>query len=80
MFEQVDIGGVYEEFMVELFDLPKSEWEANFPANREVARSRYTEVMKKVQDEHGLKQGHPQFMEWIFTCVGRSPIIVDDNE
>ena len=80
MYEQVDISGVYEEFMVELFNLPKTDWEANFPANREVTRSRYTKIMKQIQKDYGLKQGHPQFIEWIFTCVGRSPIIIEDDE
>ena len=80
MFEQVDIGGVYDEFMVALYDLPKSEIDKKEPSELEVTRSHYTKVMKQIQKDYGLKQGHPQFMEWIFTCVGRSPIIIEDDE
>ena len=71
----MEITGAYEEFLTKLFGRVPED-----VSKEQVTRSRYTEVMKQVQEKHGLKQGHPLYMTWIFTLVGNSPIIVDDND
>jgi len=68
--EQVDLNAAHEELLSELFEERRAG---------KVTRSSYTKAMHKVQDKYGLKQGHPQFLEWVFTCVGHSPIIVEDE-
>lgn len=74
MTKPVDINQAHEELLIELFgSVPEDV------AVLEVKRTDYTEAMKKVQDRHGLKQGHPDFLAWVFTCVGRSPMIIEDN-
>ena len=65
----------YEEFLIELFgSVPEDV------STCQVTRSKYTETMKRVQEKYELEQGKPDFLEWIFTCVGRSPIIIEDTE
>ena len=70
--ERINTVQLHEELIYRLF--------GSNPESLQVSRSRYTEELKKIQDENGLKQGHPDFLEWVFTCVGRSPIIIDDEE
>jgi hypothetical protein len=75
MEKKIDINVVYEEFLRELFgSVPEDV------SSQEVKRSEYTKAMKAVQERHGLKQGHPDFVGWVFTLVGRSPMIIEDNE
>lgn len=74
---KISINDVYEEFLTELFSTLEG---AINPYELQVSRSRYKDAMNKIQDKYGLRQGHPQFIEWIFTCVGRSPVIVDDKK
>jgi hypothetical protein len=69
--KQVDLGKVYDEFAQEFIQYMTLEG---------ISRTDYTKAMHKVQDKYGLKQGHPQFLEWVFTCVGRSPVIIEDKE
>jgi hypothetical protein len=72
---RVDINQAYHDFMVLLFgEVPKDV------AQEQVTRARYTELMKQVQDDYGLRQGHPDFPAWVFTLVGRSPMIIEDEE
>lgn len=71
----IDMNEVYKEFSDELTKL-------SIPHNgfMGVKRLDYTKAMEKVQKKYGLRQGHPQFLEWVFTCVGRSPMIIEDEE
>lgn len=75
--EHVDITQAHNELMEELFGISRDK---RFDPYKPIKRSVYTKAMKKVQDKHGLKQGHPDFMGWIFTCIGNSPIIIEDEE
>lgn len=62
----------YNDFMTRLFGhVPKE------PGKLEVPRERYTEIMHEVQKEYGLTQGHPDFLEFMLTMVGRSPKIIE---
>lgn len=89
-WEHVDISKAHGELMEELFGsgvkIDRIHDEMTITVEDGgyilpyVTRSKYTEAMHKIQDKHGLKQGHPQFLEWVFTCVGHSPIIVEDEE
>lgn len=73
----VNISEAHEELMYRLFGSDITEVD---PTTLSVSRKKYDKKLKEVQKEYGLKQGHPQFMEWVFTCVGRSPIIVEDED
>lgn len=72
--EKVDINQAHEELMIELFGSVPEENALNI-----VTRSEYTRAMQKIQDKYGLKQGHPDFLGWVFTCVGHSPLIVENT-
>lgn len=76
------INEAYEAFIYELFGSTKKELDDKglTPSSMTVTRKQYTEAMHKIQDQYGLKQGHPNFMEWVFTLVGNSPTIIEDNE
>lgn len=69
------INKAFEEFMIELFGSVPEDI-----ASQKVNRSEYMEKMKKVQEKYGLKQGHPDFVGWLFTLIGRSPIIIEDDK
>lgn len=72
---KVDILSAHRELIIELFGREPDEL-----SSESVTRTTYTEAMKKIQRRYGLEQGHPDFLEWVFTCVGRSPRIVEDEE
>lgn len=76
------LNEAYEAFMYELFGSTSKELtdKGVAPDELSVTKKSYTEAMHKVQDAYGLKQGHPLFMEWVFTLVGNSPIIVENDE
>lgn len=72
---KVDINQAHEELMTELFG--KFYREKQEPLM--VERTTYTRAMETVQKKYGLRQGHPDFLAWVFTCVGRSPMIIEDE-
>lgn len=47
------------------------------PQDWEVPREYYTRTMAAVQQEYGLTQGHPEFLHFMLTMVGRSPKIIE---
>lgn len=69
--EKVDLNEAHNELMSELFEERREG---------RVTRSAYTKALIKVQDKYGLKQGHPDFLGWIMTCIGNSPELVEDEE
>lgn len=77
--EKVDLQKVQDELKAEISIELFGTSEGIIIIN-EVKRSTYTRAMEKVQNKYGLRQGHPQFLEWVFTCVGQSPIIIEDEE
>lgn len=74
---KTDLGKVHDELLHEIFGKIEGDIDVSTVC---VRRGVYTKAMKKVQDKYGLRQGHPDFLEWVFTCVGRSPIIIEDKE
>lgn len=69
------IQKAYDEFMIELFgEVPKDV------SLMTVSRSGYTKAMQDVQTKYSIKQGDPDFIEWLFTLIGRSPMIIEDEE
>jgi hypothetical protein len=76
--EHVDINKAHDELIEKLFCVPANT--IGSVVGLKISRSFYTKCMEAVQDKYGLKQGHPQFLEWVLTCVGRSPIIIEDEE
>jgi hypothetical protein len=69
------IGRAYIELMTKLF--------GSVPANpheRSVERDTYDTAMKDVQEQYGLEQGDPDFLEWVLTVVGRSPVLTQRGE
>ena len=79
MEKKVDVKQAHGELLVELFGRPTIDDPKVDLQQLEVEHTKYVDAMHKVQDKYGLKQGHPDFLEWIFTCVGPSPIIVADT-
>jgi hypothetical protein len=62
----------YNDFMTRLFgEVPKE------PREHEVTREQYTQTMQDVQKFYGITQGHPGFLEFMLTMVGRSPKIIE---
>lgn len=60
----------YNDFMTKLF--------GTVPANASeytVSEEVYRGCMQQVMAKHGLHQGHPKYLEFILTMVGRSPQI-----
>jgi hypothetical protein len=77
MMNNVDdrIGRAYSELMTKLF--------GSVPINPHVCsveRDVYETAMKEVQEQYGLTQGDPDFLEWVLTAVGRSPVLTDKGE
>lgn len=67
-YESDIVTEAFNDFMMELFgELPKDVSE------KTIDRDRYTEAMKAIQEKYGLTQGHPQYLEFMLTLVGRSP-------
>jgi hypothetical protein len=80
---KVDINQAHEELLTELFgttDITTFDIIESKMKVKSVHRSAYTKAMEKVQKKYGLRQGHPDFLAWVFTCVGRSPMIIEDGE
>lgn len=46
-------------------------------STRMVTRKDYKTSMLKIQEKHGLEEGHPKFLEWTLTLAGRSPRFID---
>ena len=64
------IPAASEAFLIELFgSVPDDVQE------KTVSREDYTKALHKVQDDFGLKQGHPEFISWVFALLGNSPQI-----
>lgn len=62
------ISDAYETFMLALFgEVPKN------PQEHTVSRATYDEKMRAVQEDFNLKEGDPEFLEWIITLLARSP-------
>lgn len=74
MGKPLNLAEIHQELLHELFGDTIPEGEA-FTANR----TDYSNAMKKVQDKHGLKQGHPQFASWLMTMLMQSPTITEDE-
>jgi hypothetical protein len=69
------ITEAFNDFMQRLFGEVPAD-----PRRLSVDRTRYTETMLEVQKEYGLQQGDPDFLEWVLTLVGRSPVITEGRE
>jgi hypothetical protein len=65
----------YNEFMVRLFGTIPSH-----PNELFVDKEVYTKEMHTVQERYGLTQGTPDFLEWVLTLVGRSPVLTSEGE
>ena len=68
------VDRAYNEFMTRLFGyVPEN------PRTLTVDRETYTKVMQEIQEKYGLEQGHPDFLEWTLTLVGRSPRLTKEK-
>lgn len=70
---RVDLA--YNEFMTRLFGSVPT-----VPQDEQVDRDKYTEEMVAVQERYGLHQGDPDFLEWMLTLVGRSPVLTSEGK
>lgn len=65
----------HNEMMMELFgEVPKE------PGTLQVDRDKYKESLHRVQNKYGLRQGDPDFLEWVLTALGRSPMLTSEGE
>ena len=46
---------------------------------RNVSREHYTKALRQVEVEYDIKQGDEDYLEWVLTLLGRSPIINEDE-
>lgn len=69
------ITKAYNEFMTRLFgEVPQD------PGTLTVEKEHYTTEMMRVQKRYGLEHGDPDFLEWMLTLVGRSPMLTVKGE
>jgi hypothetical protein len=74
-YESEVVTTAFNELMVELFgEIPKDV------AKETVDAKVYKDAMQKIADKYKLEMGHPNYFEWIFTLVGRSPQITHKGE
>lgn len=72
--EEDRVTRAYNAFMMRLFGhVPLT------PGIHSTDRETYTKTMQEIQEEYGLKQGEPDFLEWILTMLGRSPQIYENE-
>lgn len=83
----LSISYTYDELLKLVSEAHEDLWKKLFPKVPEdkpfafsVKRSVYTKAMKEVQEERGLKEGHPAFLMWTLYQIGHSPIIIEDGE
>lgn len=46
---------------------------------KHVTRSHYTKALRDTEEQFGIGQGDADYLEWVLTLIGRSPIIVEDE-
>jgi hypothetical protein len=66
------IKKAHDELMLKLYGTTIED-----PRMGSVYRDDYTKAMLEVQEKYGLEQGDPDFLEWMLTLVGRSPMLID---
>lgn len=63
----------YNDFMTRAFGM---EVDLIHPGDYSIHEDEYKEHMAAIQEIYGLSQGHPQYLEFMLTMVGRSPKII----